>query len=217
MISTLTAWSERIDNASLRERVLVFTAAALTLVAGFYLLLISPLLSEASGLTQRNRQQSAELAALQREERRLSREQSASSAVAEAARRVDALRAQLAALERRAAEEQLRFTPPERIRAVLEEMLARNKRLTLVELKTLPLVTLSAGKPGQGEQRVFQHGIELTVKGRYADLYEYLRALERLPTKLYWGRAQLSAEDYPVDVLKLTLYTVSFDRAWMVV
>lgn len=217
MTGSIRAWTERIDSASLRERALVFTAVALVLVAGFYFVLINPLLSEARTLTQKNQQQSAELATLQREEQRLSREKGADSALAEASRRVDSLHAELAALERRAAEEQLRFTPPERIRPVLEEMLARNRRLTLVEFKTLPVVILSAGKPGQGEQRVFQHGIELTVKGSYADLYEYLRALEHLPTKLYWGRAQLSAEDYPADVLKLTLYTVSFDRAWMVV
>lgn len=217
MTGSIRAWTERIDSASLRERALVFTAVALVLVAGFYFVLINPLLSEARTLTQKNQQQSAELATLQREEQRLSREKGADSALAEASRRVDSLHAELAALERRAAEEQLRFTPPERIRPVLEEMLARNRRLTLVEFKTLPVVILSAGKPGQGEQRVFQHGIELTVKGSYADLYEYLRALEHLPTKLYWGRAQLSAEDYPADVLKLTLYTVSFNRAWMVV
>jgi MSHA biogenesis protein MshJ len=49
------------------------------------------------------------------------------------------------------------------------------------------------------------------------DLYEYLRTLEHLPTQLYWGRAELASGEYPASTLKLTLYTVSFDRAWLIV
>jgi MSHA biogenesis protein MshJ len=64
---------------------------------------------------------------------------------------------------------------------------------------------------------LFRHGIELTVSGAYLDLYEYLRTLERLPAQLYWGRAELSVSEYPSITLKLTLYTVSFDRAWLTV
>ena len=41
--------------------------------------------------------------------------------------------------------------------------------------------------------------------------------LEGLPTQLYWGRAELVADVYPVLTLKLTVYTVSFDQAWLIV
>jgi MSHA biogenesis protein MshJ len=45
-----------------------------------------------------------------------------------------------------------------------------------------------------------------------------LRKLEKqLPTQLYWGRADLAVAEYPSVTLKLTIYTVSFDRAWLVV
>jgi len=212
----LDAYEKRIDNTTLRERVLIFSAALLLLVVGFYFLFISPLLAKEKLLNQRSAQQSAELIALQHETQRAMRAQSGNGIV-EVSRRIEALRAQLGALDRRAAEEQQRFTPPDQMRTVLQEMLARNKRLALVELRTLPLATLSAGNPGAGQRRIFKHGVELTVKGRYADLYAYLQSLEHLPTQLYWGRADLSAADYPLDVLKLTVFTVSFDKAWLVV
>ena len=64
---------------------------------------------------------------------------------------------------------------------------------------------------------MFRHGLEITISGSYLDLYEYLSALERLPTQLYWGRAELSAGDFPETTLKLTVYTVSFDKAWLIV
>jgi MSHA biogenesis protein MshJ len=36
-----------------------------------------------------------------------------------------------------------------------------------------------------------------------------------MPTQLFWGRAQLDVEDYPVSRLTLTLYTLSLDAKWM--
>ncbi len=70
---------------------------------------------------------------------------------------------------------------------------------------------------GQSGRRVFRHGLELTVAGSYLDLYAYLSALEGLKTQLYWGRAEMSVAEYPVVTLKLTVYTLSFDQAWLVV
>jgi len=64
---------------------------------------------------------------------------------------------------------------------------------------------------------VFRHGVELTLAGSYLDLYAYLSALEGLQTQLYWGRAEMSVAEYPVATLKLTVYTLSFDQAWLVV
>jgi MSHA biogenesis protein MshJ len=59
--------------------------------------------------------------------------------------------------------------------------------------------------------------MEITLAGSYLDLYAYLHGLEALPTQLYWGRAEMSVAEYPVVTLKLTVYTLSFDQAWLVV
>jgi MSHA biogenesis protein MshJ len=130
--------------------------------------------------------------------------------------RAAALRAEVAALDGRIAEEQRRFTTPQRMRDVLEEMLQREKRLRLVDLKTLPVTDLAATQ-GQAGRRVFRHGVELTLAGSYLDLHAYLSALEGLSTQLYWGRAEMSVAEYPIATLKLTVYTLSFDQAWLVV
>ena len=62
--------------------------------------------------------------------------------------RLTALREQLAQLNARIGQEQRRFTPPERMRDVLQEMLRRNKGLTLVDLKTLPVAPVGAAPAG---------------------------------------------------------------------
>lgn len=62
---------------------------------------------------------------------------------------------------------------------------------------------------------LYRHGVELTVRGSYLDMVDYMHALETLPTQLFWGRAQLDADAYPNVRLTLTLYTLSLDRKWM--
>lgn len=201
---------ERIDSASLRERVLIFLALTMVVVLIVNIALIDPLRARQRQLASDTSQRQSELKTIQAELRRLAAVDNADpNAMLNA--RAAALRGELSSLDARVMAEQQRFTAPERVREVLDEMLQRNKRLALVELKTLPVSVIDGGK------RVFRHGVELTVTGTYAELFEYLAALERLPTQLYWGKADLEVVDHPRSRLRLVVYTVSLDKAWLVV
>src|SRR5690606_35904892 len=117
---------------------------------------------------------------------------------------------------------------PERMVRLLEGMLAGNSRVRLVSLKTLPVTSLvepvkQVADDGSGsvavEQRqlVYKAGLELTVEGSYPDLVEYQARLEKLPWQMFWARSQLDASRYPEVRLTLTLYTLSLDKAWLIV
>lgn len=215
MNAVLKRYVERIDNASLRERALLFAAAALVLVLVVNSALIEPLRAKQRRLAAETAQRERELRTVQAQVQRLAQSRAADPD-AQNRKRAAELRVALAALEAGIVEEQRRFTSPQRMREVLEEMLERDKRLRLVDLKTLPITDL-AGTQGQAGKRIFRHGIELTLAGSYLDLHAYLAALERMSTQLYWGRAEMSVSAYPVATLKLTVYTLSFDKAWLVV
>jgi len=211
----LKRYAERVDNATLRERVMLFGAAALALAYVLNALLIQPLRDTQRRFGHEVAQSERELRIVQTELQRLARERQADPE-AQMRKRAADLRAEVTALDARIQQEQRLFTTPQRMREVLEEMLERDKRLRLVDLKTLPVADLAAAQ-GQPARRVFRHGIELTVAGSYLDLYAYLAALEKIPTQLYWGRVEMSVASYPVATLKLTVYTLSFDQAWLVV
>lgn len=213
MKEQLKHYVERVDNATLRERVLLFGAAALVLLYVVNLLLIQPLRDTQRRLGLEVGKSAQELRTVQTELQRLARERQADPEAQHRQRAVD-MRSEIAALDARIQQEQRRFTTPQRMREVLREMFERDKRLRLVDLKTLPVTDLAAGQSGR---RVFRHGIELTVAGSYLDLYAYLAALEQIPTQLYWGRVEMSVASYPIATLKMTVYTLSFDQAWMVV
>jgi MSHA biogenesis protein MshJ len=205
----------RLDAATVRERFLVFVAAAFVLAFAAYSMVVQPMRAKQQRFVAQVQADQAELLKLQAS-LKASLQSAAHDPDVGMRSRENALRAALKELNSRVAQEQGRFTPPESMRSVLEELLEKNRRLSLVDLRTLPAAPLTV--PGAvGTPGLYRHGLELAVSGGYADLYEYLRALESLPSQLYWGRAELEVTQHPSITLKLTLYTVSFDRAWLIV
>lgn len=223
---------EKVDAASLRERALIFGAAALVLIALLNALLIEPELGKQRRLSREIAQRQGEIKALQEQLGKLARLRQSDPDQAER-RRLEDTKKQIAEVEAKLAEEQGKFAPPDQIGAVLEEMLSRNRKLQLVDMRTLPATALGAGqggaekpgaqkpapapKPGGAEGQIYRHGVEITVTGAYLDLLAYLKDLEKLPSQMYWGKLDLNVATYPKVTLKLSVYTLSLDLAWLVV
>jgi MSHA biogenesis protein MshJ len=208
--------AERIDGLVLRQRMLLFMAIACVLIFVAETAFTGPLRAKQKRLVAEMAQQQKELSTLQTDLQRLV-QGSAVDPDAANRRRETALRDEVRQLNSRILEEERRFTPPDRMRRVLEELLEKNRGLSLVDLKTLPAVPIAGQRTGTASGGMYRHGMELTVSGTYGELYEYLRALEKLPNQLYWGRAELAVVSHPKLTLKLTVHTLSFDRAWLIV
>jgi MSHA biogenesis protein MshJ len=216
MNALIKHYAERIDAATLRQRLLLFLAAAAILLFVGNALLLQPQRAKQKRLAAETAQYQKNLAALQAQ---LGRLVGAEGLDPDAAlrKRQAALRAELSQLNTNIAAEERRFTAPDRMRALLEDILARNKRLTLVDMRTLPVVPIAPQSAPGVPAGMFRHGMELTVRGTYEELYDYLRTLENLPSQLYWARADITIAEHPQLTLKLTVHTISFDRAWLVV
>lgn len=222
---------EFVDNMSLRERALIFGTAALLLVALMDATLISSESDRKQRLSVDISQRQAEMKAIQEQlQNMVSARQSDPDRQMRA--RLASLKTEMAAVEAAITEEQRRFTAPGQMRAVLEGMLDRNHGVRLVEFKTLPPTAIGdaraqqqAEKPASAkpvansaagaEPLVYRHEVEITVAGGYLELLKYLTDLERLPTQLYWGQADLNVLAYPALTLKLTVYTMSVGSAWL--
>ena len=220
----LLRYAQRIDAASVRERAMMFGAAVLVLVTVLHSIFIEPQLREQRRLSAMQAQRQADAVKLQADLVRIAATQRQDPAI-EARKKLESMREEMAKLNAQIVEQQKKFTAPDQMRSVLEDMLARNRKLRLVDMKTLPPVTLSearaqeAGKPAasNAERLMYRHGIEITLSGGYLDMLDYLRELEKLPTQMYWGSMDFSVAEYPNATLKLVVYTLSLDRAWMVV
>lgn len=210
----------RVDAMSLRERALIFAAAAFALVTLINMLFLDPLLARQTHLSSQVVQQQEKMKEIQAQLAALLQAKQADKNAPQR-KRISQLRKQIAQGDAFLKETQDKLVPPDKMAHLLEQVLARNGRLQLVALNTLPVSnfiepTAEAVKSGaQPEKQIYKHGVQITVRGGYADLTQYLQALERLPAQMFWGMAKMNVVQYPQAELTLTLYTLSLDRKWL--
>ena len=224
---------EKVDSFSLRERALIFFGAAFAVMLAVDAIVLRPLQSQQRYITQEIARKQSEVRSLQGEAQKLVTVRRLDPDV-DARRTLAQLKEQMAELDRQIEQKQSQFVPADRIARLMEDMLARTPRLDLLDMRTLAAEPVSGPEtdktkpPAQAEKggpqlvakperSIFRHGVELSVRGSYLDLLGYVSSLERLPLQMYWSKLDLGSEDYPRAVLKLTVYTLSFDKAWLVV
>lgn len=148
---------------------------------------------------------------------------------AQAKKHIVELEGRIAAIDAQLEMARSRIVPPDRMAGLLEQVLKRNRRLELVSLRSLPPEALvkgekqggtaasSTGKEQTQSQQgaLYRQGMELTLGGSYLDMLDYVAQLEQLPWKMYWGRMELKVEKYPRAMLRLHVYTLSMDKAWL--
>jgi MSHA biogenesis protein MshJ len=228
-----------IDDMSLRERAMIFVAAAFVVISLMEVMLLDPLLAKQKILSTQVVQQQEKMKELQAQMQNLLQ-----------AKRDDEhspLRDRLAQLKQQLQQQdgylqsrRDRLVEPGKMADLLRQVLNKNGRLQLIELQTLP-VSLLIEKPqadsaaqataanlpdgqkqdGQkqpgAQKQIFKHGVRITVRGGYLDLLRYVTALEKMPAQMFWGEASLSVEKYPDAVFTLTVYTLSLDKTWLAV
>jgi MSHA biogenesis protein MshJ len=205
----------RIGLISLRERVFLFAAAAVVVLA-----LVQTLLIDAGRQRQQNAQarlQSADEALAQiAQQRQLLAGQAGRDPDRAAREALGAQEARLAELNAELEKLERSLIPPERMNQVLKNVVQGTGGIRVVGFKTLspqPVVLPDAAEgtpPG-----FYRHGFEITVSGRYADLVAYLERLEALPWRLNWSEATLDAAARPLLTLTLTVHTLSLEEAWL--
>ena len=221
----------RLDTRNQRERALI-SLMVLALVASLLnALLLSPLLAKKKKALQEVATQQEQLKTLQNQIQ-----------VTVSAGKVDPdapTRIRLAGLEQKLAQSrgalqsvQQSLVPPEKMGHLLGDVLTQNRGLKLVSLKTLPVSNVldlsasasaatrvtpeqAAETPQANSPSIYKHGVEIAVSGSYAELTQYLDALEKLPWRMYWGKAEMRVEEYPRVTLTITLYTLSMEKTWL--
>lgn len=219
----------RIDEMSLRERAMIFAAAAFVVISLINATLLDPLLARQKALSGQVVQQQEKMKDLQAQMQNLLQAKR-DDEHSPLRNRLAQLKQQLQMQDNYLQSRRDRMVEPNKMAGLLEQVLGKNDKLQLVALKTLP-VSLLAEKPqtaegvaqpatavgNSGQKQIFKHGVQITVRGGYLSLLQYLAALEKLPAQMFWGEVSLSVDKYPDAVLTLTLYTLSLDKTWLTV
>lgn len=226
--------TERIDALSLRERVIVFALLVLVLSSLVNVFFLDKQFARQKELLRSIRQDETMINGMKTEIQQASA-RNAADPDAENQARLQQLKSQVQKLHAGLQDLQLNVVPPDKIAAVLEDILKQHGKMQLISLRTLPPVPLvdelpAGGKAEGGRQAqtappkaeakeqepaIYKHGVEIKLQGTYADFVSYLSALEALNWKFFWGSAAIQVAEYPRTTLTLTLYTLSLDRKWM--
>jgi len=127
--------------------------------------------------------------------------------------KLDAINDQLKTLKQQLDIGNKRFVSAHSMAQVLQEMLQKNKRLTLVNLETLPVTDLST--LGQQKSWIFRHGLSITIHGNFFDTLNYLQSLESLTWRFNWNNINYQVKDFPTAETTFQVYTLSFEENWL--
>lgn len=261
MKQRLLAAAVKFDALSLRERAMVLAAAAGAVFFVAHTVFLTPMWERQKKLQSELRQQRDNALGIAAEVAQMERTRAFDPDAAERTR-LTALGVEIGQMEATLRATQKGLVAPDKVTALLGNLLNGQGRLRLLSMKKLPvsgvsdsvfelpkdapakevkakapdatqqvLANIQAGmapKPAEvkpapapapaadkAPELLFRHGVEIVLEGGYSDLVAYMKALEDMPSQLFWAKAKLDAADYPALRLTLVLYTLSLDEKWI--
>jgi MSHA biogenesis protein MshJ len=217
LVNSLATLAERLDALSLRERGLIFGGGATLIYVAAQTLLMGPIATRAQHAEQRLAAAHQNMAAIDAAAAGAANDPSVAAAA-----RNGALKGRLALLDSELHAAAQGYVAPERVAELLREILTRQQGLQLVSLSNLTVESLShppaaaAGVDVPADDRgPFLHPVEMVVEGDYASVVAYLRALEAMPWRIHWQQLELTAEEYPINRVRIVIGALSLSRDWM--
>ncbi|MHB8698357.1 MAG: hypothetical protein ACYC9J_10095 [Sulfuricaulis sp.] len=210
------ALTDRIDAMSLRERGLVFITI---LVIAYFIavnLLFRPVIAEKDQLQKQvdqardeTRQMNAQIQSMLGN--------GANDPQAAKRQKIAALQENLHQLDASLEKVTAGLVPPKEMTRLVQQMLLQDRGLQVVKVESLAATPLVEGKDetNAGGAMVYKHGMRIELKGNYLDILRYLKSLEAMPWKVFWGQVTLKTDKYPDSHIDLLIYTLSTQKGWI--
>lgn len=233
----LKKYQDWFDQRTPRERGMIVAAALVVVVFVLYNLLVAPQRAEQARLQEQAKMLKEQTEAIRKQVADVQKSYGQNEGEGGQAH-IDALRKKLAAMDPALADVTRSLVSPKEMASLVEQVLRQNRALEVISVESLPVTPLiqpaasadaaaSAGPatdsgagqadaaPSVEDGGFYKHGMVIEVRGRYADIVGYLRSLENLPWKVFWGQVTLVAEDYPKSRVRLVIYTLSLKQKWI--
>lgn len=229
MMEKLKKLATKIDARSERERVFIFAIFVTTFMLIALNLIWSPIQKKMK-LAEQKDQQNVTLTQTSQIELDSLKAGKFADIDYEVKHQISEQKKQLQILRTELAKFEERLVPAEKMNELLEQVLSRNKNLRLISLKSLPVENVlrviepvaeaSASIPvantsNANEIGLFKHEVELVFEGNYLDMLSYLKSLEAMQQRLYWGKIYLRVVEYPQSRLSLRVFTISQEKKWL--
>ena len=223
--------ADRIDALSLRERGIVFVAILGVLYFVSAHLMFAPMKTEQDRL-QKQLQSKREQIQVIENQVQIVLTGGAHDSNPVKRERFNALQTNLKMIDGALQKVTTGLVPPKEMARLVELVLVKNKGLQVTKVESLPATPLidenlapnpndharvvKVGATPAAGMMVYKHGMRIELKGNYMDILRYLKALEGLPWKVFWGQATLQSEEHSAaSKLTLLIYTLSTQDSWI--
>jgi MSHA biogenesis protein MshJ len=223
----LKALADRVDALSVRERGMVFFGVVVVLYLIAYNVVFGPLRAEQVRLEKDLQTKREQVLAADRQIGALFSHDGKDINAGNRAK-LATLSEQIKAFDAQVDQMTSGVVPPKEMAKLIEQMLTRTKHLELIKLEALPPKPLDGDANANADGKsnaassavatgvtVYRHGMRVEFKGRYFDIVSYLKSLEGLPWKVYWGEVSLETDKYPISKVSLVIYTLSRYPGWI--
>ncbi len=215
----LTQWAEGIDQRSLRERAMIFGAVMVLLYVVTSVLVFGPLEKERGRLAQTLKDKQTEIEVFNAKIQSFVTQSGRGETERQA--RLTQLQQELKGLDNSVGQINKRLVPPREMARLIAEVSRNIQELQILKIENLPSTVLTEKAIDKGitapamSGTVYKHGMRVQVRGTYSDIVQYLKSLEALPWKMYWGELSLVTDQYPYSTATIVVYTLSLDEAWI--
>lgn len=212
-------YADRVNGLAPRERGIVFVAILVVLYSAAANLLFPPLNAEQTRLKKQLADKRVQVQTFDAQIQAALAKSAVDPDAPNRAKRAQ-LEAQLKTIEADLATVTARLVSPKEMAPMVEQILLKNRRLELVRVESLPpepLQKLAAVAGGGSGLTAYRHGMHLELRGNYLDILAYLKDLEALPWKVFWGQLNLKVEKHPTSYVTLRIYTLSTQAGWIAI
>lgn len=212
-----------IDTLTLRERGFLLLSLIMAIFLVGDRLLLEPLDKQAKQVQIKLKKQNKDVNRLRQQQQQLV-ERSLVDPDAENLKQIAVLKKAMLKLNEQLQNMTVDLISPQQMVKVLEEVLTRETDLKLVSIESLPPLALmdKEDKTARKKQRsktvlpgVYQHALKIEFEGSYLSTMAYLKELESLSRRFYWGSVDFTVLNYPRAHVVIIVNTLSLNEAWI--
>lgn len=212
----------KIEERSLRERLLVLVAALGVIAVLWHLLLFQGQQHRARHLENRIDSVEQEVASLQQEKAELLEKVRGDEQKALRDKK-EQLREEIERLDHKLREKSSELISPSRMAKQLRSVLKRSAELELTRMANqspskVDLANL-IDAPEQVEKgalpELYRHPLTITFKGTYSQAVGFFNKMQDMSSRFFWDRLEFTIVEHPNARVDLTVHTLSLDKAWI--
>jgi MSHA biogenesis protein MshJ len=195
--------SDRFDLLTRREQILILLSGWVALLFVGFVVVIEPTMKDVTSIKRQLVSAANELVSSDNQIAAINRKLN-SDPNNDVDKKIERLEQQTDGLNAQLTDRVASLVTPIQMSGLMEEVLRRTTRLKLVSLESQAPVQLINGD----DEGYFIHPVQLTLRGRYFDVVNYLEQLEALPVKYYWRSFSYQVDKYPWADITLNVYTL---------